>query len=157
MHFPKHAFGCRNVLDHLQASDRLESPVRERKALGIGKYGRRGTVESPSGRREVQRDVISGGINVAAEPAIRRPDVQHIAPRRADTARRPPRPQEPLRMKSGTGKTRYPAPQPPHLSLLRLYVSEVICSDTRPIRKTMTDALSSNALMLVNRCWVVKV
>src|SRR5690606_38650028 len=39
----------------------------------------------------------------------------------------------------------------------RLYVRAVICSDTSPIRKTITAALNSSALMLVNRPWVVNV
>jgi hypothetical protein len=37
------------------------------------------------------------------------------------------------------------------------YVSEVICSDTNPTRKMMTDALISNMLMLVSLCAVTKV
>lgn len=91
------------------------------------------------------------------DPLVSGADIQHRTGFAADTLRDPPGTQQPLRME---WSPRHPlqAPTPsPHFSSPRLYVSEVICSDTRPMRKMITDALKSSVLMLVNLPTVRKV
>lgn len=38
-----------------------------------------------------------------------------------------------------------------------LYISAVICSETSPIMKIVTEALNRNTVMLDRRCWVTNV
>ncbi len=143
------------MFKHLQAHDHIGNLIQERKRLSGGEYLWCRRVRPPPGRRKVQCHVLRTRIKARTKPLVSGADIDNDTVASTHFMRNASAPYKPLRMKRRPAKQASQADSAAiHLTQSRLpllYTSEVICSETSPMRKTMTEALKSRALMLVKR------
>src|SRR5690606_5482064 len=142
------------MLEHLHHQDRVHGARREWQARRIREQSRPRPIAVATHLKAVQADVRAPFGQLGFRPPVTTANIKHPAarpstqPGKAD----PFAPDQPLRVE---GRGPYQPSQGAHHSgfrsepPVRLYTSEVICSETSPIKNTITEALNSKVLMLV--------
>ena len=146
------------MLEHVEQHDGVATGIGQRQLGGVGEDVGPGAVARRRGRGVIDGEIVAARRQGIAHPFAGAADVDHEAARlRQQGPDRLLPAEQPLRMQGSP-----PQPRPARGAGLRqrdglVYVSDVICSETSPMRNTITDALNNNRLMLVKRPCVLKV